>query len=138
VYFNGTKNRRVLFGQLVRLYQSQLGLCERKLMSETDSFLDNNQFIYSLNLYYVANVPKLNTIQLSVYPNPNASGYYYIKSNYKMGHIKVWDTRGNLLLHENKLHTDEKAIDLSHYAPGIYILQVETTEGTVTKKIIRL
>ena len=138
VYFNETKNRRVLFGQLVSLYQSHLGLCEKKLISETDSFLDNNTYFTTINLYYVANVPKLNTIQLSVFPNPNASGYFYIKSNYKMGQVKVWDTRGNLLLHEDKLHTNEKAIDLSYYAPGIYILQAQTTEGTINKKIIRL
>lgn len=138
VYFNESKNRKVLFGQQVILYQSRLSLCERKLISETDSFLENNSFVYNLNLYYVANVPKLNTVNMIVYPNPNNSGYYHIKSNHHISHIKVWDTRGNLLLNENKLNSDEKSLDLSNYAPGIYILQAETTEGTVTKKMVKL
>jgi hypothetical protein len=138
VFFNRTRGGRILFGQEVSYYESRLNLCERKLFREKDSFLNNNRFIYSLNLYSVANVEQLNTVNLVVYPNPNNSGYYHIKSNHHISHIKVWDTRGNLLLNESKFNSDEKTLDLSNYAPGIYILQAETTEGTVTKKMVKL
>lgn len=86
----------------------------------------------------MANVPKLNKVNMIVYPNPNTSGFYHIKSNHHISDIKVWDTRGNLLLNESKFNADKKTLDLSNYVPGIYILQAETTEGTVTKKIVKL
>ncbi len=73
---------------------------------------------------------------ISVYPNPT-NGHLNITSSVMIIKIEVINTVGQLeILHEGVNYT-EGSVDVSRLAQGVYILQLFTTQGVITKKIIR-
>ena len=74
---------------------------------------------------------------VTVFPNPT-SGVVQIKNEeWRMESVEVYDAYGKLL---NTMIVNDKAatISLSDYAEGIYFLKVNTDNGTVTKRIVRM
>lgn len=80
---------------------------------------------------------------IEIYPNPT-NGYFYIRN--AMGYpgkisVEILSAKGahvyggqSVFVHEN----EEKAIDLSEAAPGIYICKVKVGNNVVIKKIVKL
>lgn len=72
--------------------------------------------------------------QLSIYPNPSSeiitintpSGFEIISTN-------LYDVLGNVVLKQTTNHQ----INISSLASGIYLLNINTTAGSITKKIAR-
>jgi hypothetical protein len=65
------------------------------------------------------------------YPNPS-SGIFQVKGS---GTITIQNSRGELIL--TKSISGHSTIDLSRYANGFYILQLQTEKGMVTRKLIK-
>jgi hypothetical protein len=72
----------------------------------------------------------INSLQLVIYPNP-ANNLINMATTQDITEIKLFDVLGN-----NILSTKEKVIDVSNLAEGIYFIEVQTSEGVLTKKII--
>ena len=75
-----------------------------------------------------------NEMELSVYPNP-ANGELYVKSNSEITQINIFSNDGKLVLNESNYNGSPLSIDF--LSPGIYIIQVESTLGLVTKKFVK-
>jgi hypothetical protein len=73
-------------------------------------------------------------MELSVYPNP-ANGELYVKSNAEITQINIFSNDGKLVLNETNNNGSPLSIDF--LSPGIYIIQVESTIGLVTKKFVK-
>jgi hypothetical protein len=70
----------------------------------------------------------------SIFPNP-ASGIVNIKSDYTINTIKVYNYSGQVISNE-LVDTKFYQFNTSKFNPGLYLFQIETNEGTITKRII--
>jgi hypothetical protein len=69
-----------------------------------------------------------------VYPNP-ASDVVNIKSDFDITSIKVFNHSGQVVAKE-MVHNKMYQFNTSQYNAGMYFFQIETTEGTISKRII--
>jgi hypothetical protein len=70
----------------------------------------------------------------SVYPNP-ASDVVNIKSAYQIESVKVFNYNGQVVANETVNNTMYK-VNTSNFNTGLYFFQIETTEGTISKRVI--
>ena len=72
--------------------------------------------------------------QLSVYPNPtNDIVTVKMPSNIEVVSMKLFDVLGNLVLK----NANTSRLDVSNLSSGLYLLDITTTAGSVSKKIVR-
>lgn len=77
-------------------------------------------------------VESQNQINITLYPNPT-SGEIFIQTAEKINQIQITDMNGRLLLKSE--NADE--IGLSTFENGIYLLQIETENGTFVEHVIK-
>lgn len=88
----------------------------------TCSALSSNNFEYEV-------------LELKVYPNPS-SDIFQIQIQEDI-QLEIFDVMGKMVL-QKKAHTGTTSINLSEYAPGIYLLKVKNTYGkTKVAKIVK-
>ena len=75
-----------------------------------------------------------NAIDINVYPNPTKQVVNIEAEGIR--NVRVSDMLGQVLIEKNT-SGDSVQIDLSTYAAGQYFLQVYTTNGMVTRKIVK-
>ena len=68
--------------------------------------------------------------QLTLYPNP-ASSMLQVTYTGSSGQVSLYDVLGNELI-----STHAKEIDVSNLPNGVYFLNVKTTEGVLSKKVV--
>jgi hypothetical protein len=81
------------------------------------------------------NINEKEEISLSIYPNP-AKDFVKIKahsSDFKT--VKIYNYLG-ILIDVIEANSDEIEINTSDYNTGIYIIDIQTENGKITKKII--
>ena len=71
-------------------------------------------------------------LSLSAYPNPT-EGRVSIEANSTVEQIEVFDITGKLVFKASQTST----VDIHHLNVGVYLFQIQTSEGTSTKKIIK-
>ncbi len=72
---------------------------------------------------------------MSVYPNPTDDRFTIELNNGRIGFISLENAFGRLVLSSNALGASTAQIQMGHLTNGIYILKVETNNGTLTKLI---
>lgn len=72
-----------------------------------------------------------NASQVTVYPNP-VDNILYIKNNSPIKSVTLYS-----LLGQEILQSKEAEINVSQVSKGMYLLQIETSEGMETKRIIK-
>jgi uncharacterized repeat protein (TIGR01451 family) len=110
-----------------------------------DTF-ENTAYIYfDFNLPIITNtvvttvVEELSTdafdsSQIRIYPNPVSDRLNIeLPSGLNLNSVELFDIQGNLV----KVFKDENVLDLSSILSGIYILKMETDQGSYHQKIIR-
>jgi PKD repeat protein len=73
---------------------------------------------------------------ISIYPNPNNGSFALKLANgisAELKSIQVINPLGQILVNKELLSTDDQ-IELQTLSSGVYLLQIETTEGTVLKR----
>lgn len=77
-----------------------------------------------------------NNIQLNVFPNPS-NGLFYISApeNLNKATITLSDINGRTLLMRD-MQSSTEMLDASTLAKGVYILSLQSKEGSTTKKIV--
>lgn len=77
--------------------------------------------------------------QLSIYPNPTRGEVYILTEKaYTEAKVSLLDLTGRTVMQTNMdLSSKRGTIDVSGLAVGIYIVQIDTPEGTITKKLIK-
>ncbi|WP_333660538.1 S8 family peptidase [Chishuiella changwenlii] len=75
--------------------------------------------------------------QLAVYPNPVVNELSVnLPSNVKNAQINIFDVAGRSVIKTEVKKSSDK-INVSNLAKGVYIVEIKTTNGVVTKKIIK-
>lgn len=80
------------------------------------------------------NFPILITEGFSVFPNP-ASHKVAISHVEMIKSVALIDIIGNTVLHIESANQEELQLDLNNLKPGIYLLQIHTATGSVTKRL---
>ncbi len=112
-----------------------------KIMFESASLIGNNLYIADVRLDIYQNIPETKTEEiLSVYPNPS-SGLLNISPKIQMDYLNclIYNQQGQLLLSYEfgPINPENiQQLDLTGYCSGIYILRMEGSTVSVTKKII--
>lgn len=79
-------------------------------------------------------IEEVASANITVYPNPVADNLNV--SNAAGGIVTITDANGKVINTVQAVSNNE-AVDVSALAPGIYLVSVQTENGTVTKKIIK-
>ena len=84
----------------------------------------------------MAGVEDLIADNISVYPNPT-SEMLWVSDNtsYPIENYSVYDTSGRMVMH-NIFNTSEKKIDVSNLESGVYLLELNSMQKRVVKRII--
>lgn len=73
-------------------------------------------------------------VQMEVYPNPSTNGAFTVTSSENIKSITVYNTLGQVVK-KTKPNTNNASIQIGN-SPGLFIVQIETAEGTATKRLI--
>ncbi|WP_298512522.1 T9SS type A sorting domain-containing protein [uncultured Kordia sp.] len=76
-----------------------------------------------------------NKNDLLVYPNPT-TGSLLIKSHFFVNHIAVYDIRG-VLIKQKTIDNSDFQLNIHELPSGVYILEINGVNDTITKKIIK-
>lgn len=102
------------------------------------------------NIYYAVSRPfkftgtmgisEMNLSTVGVYPNPNNGQFYVKASNVAQGNVKttIYDATGKLVHKQDNNHFGG-ALEQSYQvnlAAGVYVLNIETANGTTTHKLL--
>lgn len=73
-----------------------------------------------------------NDLNFKLYPNP-AQDVIYMKADYPLLEVSVFNTSGSLSLYLSK--ADQGGIDVSALPAGLYLFQIQTEKGSITKRV---
>ncbi len=83
------------------------------------------------------NVSEINeTSSFNVYPNPASDFVKVSTDNSQQTTVRIYNVLG-MLVEEIEVNANETEINVSDYNPGIYFINIETENGSVTKKFIK-
>jgi len=82
----------------------------------------------------IAEQPFLNSHSVDIFPNPS-SGVFTLQSAAKITSIEITNVLGATVLSQ-QINADKAAVDLGSQANGVYFISIQTSEGTVNKKIV--
>ncbi len=92
--------------------------------------LVNGMYYLDLDTLNVNNIAYEN--ELVLYPNP-AETYIYIKSNYTINNVNIYDMQGNFVKIINKTST---FIDLHPLSSGLYFFLIDAGVGLISRKVL--
>jgi hypothetical protein len=73
---------------------------------------------------------------ITVYPNPTREKLQ-VSSSYVIDEITLTDIAGNVVLQNMKPGASTVSVDISSVKPGIYILKVKNSQGSMIQKIVK-
>lgn len=97
---------------------------------------DNTDYQLTIKGDGTSSISTMNKSQLKIYPNPSQSGKYVVELPSVNHQISVINMAGKKLQPTITRHSGKTIIDLSHYAKGIYLMSIETSEGVETYKLV--
>jgi len=80
---------------------------------------------------------ELSQTAISVYPNPAADQITVSSDGETIDKITITDTNGRIINESSQKNTTTAILDLSALAKGMYLMQIDTENKSVTKKIIK-
>lgn len=91
----------------------------------------NNQIV-------IANEPILTHNQsLKLYPNPIGDRFNVQTEGQTIQLIEIYNGQGQLLIHQKANNTQQIELNTHQLNKGIYLIRCQTSEGVITKKIIK-
>ena len=78
-------------------------------------------------------VEELDMESIQIFPNP-ASDVLYLE-NVDAAEISIYDGFGALVLHVRS-NNQHLRIDISHFSPGAYLVQIKKNQNIISKKIL--
>jgi hypothetical protein len=80
---------------------------------------------------------QLSTINsISVFPNP-VKEILHISTTQKIEEVKLYDVMGKELEVKKCHHLNHLSLNISHYAKGVYLLAIKTTNGYEVQKLVK-
>ena len=72
---------------------------------------------------------------MEVYPNPN-NGEFVITTSNEVMNVTITDVRGKVVYSNNNVNNHTINVNLSDLEKGMYMINVETTNGTMSENVI--
>ena len=82
-----------------------------------------------------SNILELAKGNLDVYPNPN-NGLFTISNSEDIVKVTVTDVHGKIVQSINEINLSKVDVDLTELERGMYMINVETNNGTLTESVI--
>jgi hypothetical protein len=82
----------------------------------------------------ISNVEDELAINTKLYPNP-VSDILNIFSEYEIDAVKIFDQTGGILYNQ-KISSKNYRVDVNDFPGGLYVVQLETTKGLISKRVI--
>ena len=82
-----------------------------------------------------SNITELIKGNMEVYPNPN-NGEFVITTSNEVMNVTITDVRGKVVYTNNTVNNNTINVNLSDLEKGMYMINVETTNGTMTENVI--
>ncbi|PKQ46938.1 T9SS type A sorting domain-containing protein [Confluentibacter flavum] len=76
------------------------------------------------------------TNQIMIYPNPVKNNTKIYLQDLNNGTVSIFDINGRMVL-SKEVHNNTNTLDLSHLSAGLYLLNLNSDKGSITKKIIK-
>ena len=126
-------------GNILLKLKSNAALSNNEVVNSADIFFDYNFPIETNDEQTVfADLSKndfTKDLSIQVYPNP-VQNVVTIKADHAINRIQLYDAQGRLLIMKIA-NENTQTVDISGYASGVYFLNVSTTLGKQTQKIIK-
>ena len=113
-----------------------------KEISEEVAFISNEVYGQAMNPYplHLLNTTGttgfVNENSISVYPNP-ATEKFRINSGNRIYSVTISGISGNSILYQTNILKNTVVIDSQNLTPGLYLLKIETSNGTITRKLVK-
>jgi hypothetical protein len=113
-----------------------------KEISDEVTFVSNEVFGQAMNPYplHLLNTTGLigsgNEQSISVFPNP-ATEKFQIRSGYRISSFTISGLSGNSILTQSNISENMVSVDTRNLAPGLYLLKIETSNGTIIRKLVK-
>ncbi len=91
---------------------------------------------YAMEINSVESVEEILNAKILTYPNPT-SGQLFIRSEFGLKTIRLFNSKGSLVSLVSQ-PTAEFILSTSSLSEGLYFLEIESSEGLLRKKIIKL
>lgn len=92
-----------------------------------------NQYVMNV-VGNILGVEEFSLDSVSIYPNPVINKLHIdLHNSIKIDNAKIYSITGQVVLHVQ----NRKDIDVSALKPGVYLLKVETSQGSITRKIVK-
>ena len=82
-----------------------------------------------------SNITELTKGNMEVYPNPN-NGEFVITTSNEVMNVTITDVRGKVVYSNNSVNNHTINVNLSDLEKGLYMINVETANGTMTENVI--
>ncbi len=95
--------------------------------------LGNQTCTFILTVVDPNGIGSINASGISVYPNP-AKDKLFIQQNGRVTSVSIFNVMGQLQI-QTAINSTLTSVNTAKLAAGLYLVQIETTEGTVTRSI---
>jgi len=105
----------------------------------TTTFEGNWEPVWRRSLSDITGMEKLKgTSGFTIYPNP-ASDKIMVKINdfSRETRVSIFDIRVNQILDRSFINKQSIELDVSNLSNGLYVMKVQTDQGTETKKLVK-
>ena len=82
---------------------------------------------------YINDVDENNTIKATIYPNPSQNEFNIVCDN--MTRITVYNVMGSKIMDTD---VNSSRYNISSLESGVYFINIETTDGNIVRKVVRL
>lgn len=87
--------------------------------------------------YLGGSIAEKNTIQVDLYPNPVNETLAISGEVFGLTDVLIYNAFGQLVLQHHATDLLDEQIDVSTFAPGIYILHIQTKDGLAVHRVVK-
>ena len=81
-----------------------------------------------------SNINELSFGDLNIYPNPN-NGEFTITNSQEITELIITDLQGKIVYNNSSINLNKVNVELSNLERGVYMINIQTNDGTITKRI---
>jgi len=96
----------------------------------------NDGLVYKMSQGFIGINEVMDETEVLTFPNPTVQ-IINIESEFEITDIKLTNSSGEFLQPVMNLNLNQAKVDLSNLPKGVYILQIKTTKGAATRKIVK-
>ena len=80
-------------------------------------------------------ISELANSNLAIFPNPN-KGEFTVSNSSEIINVNITDVQGKIVYSMNNVNLNKMDVNISDLEKGMYMINVETVDGTITESVI--